>query len=341
VVFLEALPIDISTAFGPLDQLLTATDPDIIKFHCEGIKDGMEDHFLSGWFALFVRAVFRYTYEGDEKYNVLLRAVRRVNEASVEALIQFRSGAIAQYGDVLITLEELRRQQLHLMNASFYPGSDGKTIFEQDSELTAKIVVLEELKKPMLALFLIVEKIIKIGQESKFVDSEIEAFAKQEIIQAPIAFIAKLIPILTLLQKGEEKDLEEAIRLILQLISIEDPNQASSIQKEIIERGWLEIAQYAPKEQEEQEEGQTSGCCSGLARAASHLFFRRGNRVTPEASLQEVDVGDNVPDSPDDLGFPPDEVVPPPHRGKQRRGDVDILEAIVEEDEPLETLVMN
>lgn len=372
VAFLEPLAVDVRSAFGPLGDLLQANDPDIIRFHCTSIKEDMEDSAFSGWFSLLVRAVFRYVSEDDAKFELLLAAVSHVNEASAPALRELRRITIAQHRDLLLKIVELRQEQSRLMRASFYTGSNEETILDRDEKLTAEIVGLEARKKPMLALFLIVEKIIVILQELNYLNPERENLIKQRITEDPIKFMVQLIPILGLLQKGESGNLTEVIALTLQLVDLYDAALPPIIQEELLKRKWVELntLQEAPEKQvaeDDQEDAQTDGCC--LVRAVSHLFFRekrRGNRVAPHDALQQkTNVSDIVsvyPEGPQALSLTtatatqlefeieeekasnegqinPTHVVEPPgihvlpSRPRKLLGAVELLDTIDEEDD--------
>ncbi len=273
--YLGALTGDVRSAFGPLGELLVATAPEIKQDKCEGIKDDMKDSPLSSWFSLFVRAIFRYAYEGDEQYYILLPAMRGVSEAGTAALVHFREKAVTDSGGISKQLGELRLQQKDLLTASFYPGPGGKTLLERDGEITRAITALEDQKKPTLALFLLVEKIIVILQEFKRIGRAEEALIKEK---NPIQFMADLIPILRLLQNGEERELIEVITLTLQLVDISDARLASKIKKTLLERHWLEVV--VPEEER--------GNC--LTRALGHLFFRqRRRRISPHDALPEAE----------------------------------------------------
>ena len=308
VSFLEPLPDDMRRSFTHLDGLMVESNIEPIQFLCAGIKEDMGASLLSQWFALLVRTVFRYTHEGDGKFNVLLGAIKQINKDTEKNLTELRRVGLEQYGQLFQTLGELQQRQTRLMTASFYPTSDGKSILERDKELKDQIANLQKQTNPTLALFLIVEKIIKSLQRRKAVSKEIAISIKGEISQNPLRFMVKLIPVLVLLQKAEENDLGEIIRQVLQLINIDDAQLAASVQKELFKKGWLKITVKV----EPDEEHQTTGCFSGFTRAVSQLFFKRRNRNRVSPQIQAQIANPQEEEEKDDISFSDS---PPPEDG--------------------------
>jgi hypothetical protein len=285
VAYLEPLTADVRSGFGPLGELLVAIAPEIRQDKCESIKDEMKDSPLSSWFSLFTRTIFRYVYESDDQYRTLLNTVAGLSPAGAAGLADLRERAVRS--GISKQLETLRLQQRALMTTSFFTSPNGQTLLERDAEITAAIVALEAQINPMLALFLIVEKIIIILQDLERLGNAGTRIKEKN----PILFIADLIPTFRLLQNGEERDLEEVIRLTLQLVDIRDDRLASNIKKTLLKRHWLEVV--VPEEEQ--------GNC--LTRAFRHLFFRqRRRRVSPHDGLPEAE-GASHTDEAQEMGL--------------------------------------
>lgn len=248
------------------------------------VEEEMEGNDLSIWCVLFVRFILRYASAlTDEKFIIFFSIVLELDISHAAKLSSLR----LVLGQVAKELKKLQDQQYHLLHSSFSPGLNVANILDQDAKITEGIGKLDMQMQSVRGLCLILEKTVVILRQLKLLQEEQELLVKQTIAENPVKFIANIIPIISLLQKGNADDLQKIIQLTLTLLGLEHSDVMTTIEQELYK-------QYLDKDVSGEPE--TSPTNSQTVQQPVTLFYkkprpikaRRTNQLTQQMKALDI-----------------------------------------------------
>jgi hypothetical protein len=235
--YLAELPPVIREALFNLEQFVGEKNPERRAALWKNVEENMEGNDLSTWCVLFVRFILRYVSAAtDEKFIIFFRIVIELDVSHVAELTRLR----AALGGIGKELDQLQKQQDRLLHSSYSPGLNVANILEQDAKITEGIGKLDKQMQSVRGLCLILEKIVAILRELKLLQRDKELLVKQTIAENPVKFIVNIIPILSLLQKGNSDDLQTVIQLTLALIGLEYNDDDVATIKQKLDKEYLQ-----------------------------------------------------------------------------------------------------
>lgn len=231
------LPVVIRDALFNLEKFVGEENPGRRAALWKNVEEDMEGNDLSTWCVLFVRFILRYVSAASaDKFLIFFRIVIELDIANAGKL----SGLRAVLGGVGKELEKLKKQQYHLSHSSYTPGLNVVNILDQDAKITEGIGKLDMQMQSVRGLCLILEKIVVILRQLKLLQGDKELLVKQTIAENPVKFIVNIIPILSLLQKGNSDDLQKVIELTLALIGLEYNDDDVATIKQKLDKEYLQ-----------------------------------------------------------------------------------------------------
>lgn len=97
-------------------------------------------------------------------------------------------------------------------------------------------------------MFALVAKIVGLCIERAVIDEAEDARVREMINADPVRWIMSSIPIFYLLRQGKADNLQQVIKLTLNLVASRAPeNTVSEIQEKLIELEWIEITSSPPR----------------------------------------------------------------------------------------------